>query len=201
MKHIISTMGFLLFLVSAPLAGAEVDVSISIGVPSPLVFAAPPAVVVVPSGPAYVYMVPGTPGLYFYNSFWYRFHGGRWYWAHKYNERWRYIETHLVPRYIIDVPPDYYRRLPPGYYRIPYSELDRSWYRWDKSRHWDRYDWYKREYREHERKRHGGAIHRDAQKRPSGYHRDLKHEGRGDKKGRGVEKNYFDDSKGGHRGR
>jgi len=184
----------LLFLISVPLVGAAVDVNITIGVPPPLVFAGPPDVVVVPSGTAYVYMVPGRPGLYFYNNFWYRFHGSYWYWAHTYNGRWSYIETHLVPRFIIDVPPDYYRHLPPRYYRIRYGDLDRHWYRWDKSRHWDRYDWYKREYREHERRRHARDLHRDEHKPPPHNYRDLK-------KDRRDQRRHPDDRRGGGRNR
>lgn len=182
MKKMIFLIFFLLFVMSSPFVDAEVDVNISIGIPPPLVFTGPPDVVVVPSGPAYVYMVPGRPGLYFYNNFWYRFHGGHWYWAHIYNGRWSYIETHLVPRFIIDVPPNYYHYLPPRYLRIHFSDLDRNWYRWDKSRHWDRYDWYRREYREHERRRHAKDFHRDGHKPRPYNHRDLKKDHRGPKR-------------------
>jgi hypothetical protein len=193
MKKIIFLMVSLLSVIYTPLVGAEVDVNISIGIPPPLIFAEPPDVVVVPSGTAYVYMVPGRPGLYFYNSFWYRFYGGHWYWAHTYNGRWSYIETHLVPRYIIDVPPDYYRHLPPRYHRIHFGDLDRHWYRWDKSRHWDRYDWYMSEYREHERRRHAGDLHREGHKPPPRNQRDLKKDRRDQKKDGRGQKRHPDD--------
>ena len=201
MKKIIFLMVSLLFVIYAPLVGAGVDVNISIGIPPPLVFTTPPDVMVVPSGAAYVYMVPGMPGLYFYNSFWYRFYGGHWYWAHTYNGRWSYIETHLVPRYISDVPPDYYRYLPPRYHRIHYNDFHRDWYRWDKSRHWDRYDWYKREYREHERRRHTKDFYRDGHKPPPYQHRELKQEPRGQKKDRGGQQRHPNDRRGGKQGR
>lgn len=196
MKKSVFLIVSLLFVIYTPLVGAEVDVNISIGIPPPLAFTAPPYVVVVPSGPAYVYMVPGMPGLYFYNSFWYRFHGGHWYWAHTYNGRWGYIERHLVPRFIIDVPPDYYRHLPPRYYRIHYRDLDRHWYRWDKSRHWDRYDWYKREYREHERRRYARDLHGYGHKPPPHHSRELKQDRRDQKKDRGGQNRHPDDRRG-----
>ncbi len=44
--------------------------------PPPVEFAEPPDVVGVPSGTSYVYMVPDTPGFYFYHGNWYRNHRG-----------------------------------------------------------------------------------------------------------------------------
>jgi hypothetical protein len=181
MKQIVFVMVSLFFVVSMPLVGAAGDVNITIGVPPPLEFAEPPDVVVVPSGTAYVYMVPDTPGLYFYNDYWYRFHGDRWYRSSIYSGPWVYIETHRVPRFIVDVPPDYYGHLPSGYHRIHYGDLHRHWRTWDKRRHWNRYDWYKREFREHER-RHHGDLHRpphDGHKPPHHDGGGLKHDGGG----------------------
>lgn len=60
----------------------------------------------------------------------------------------------------------------PKYYRIRYKDLHEHWYQWDKSRHWDSYDWYKREYREHERRRHAKDLHHGEPKPPQ---RDIKH--------------------------
>jgi hypothetical protein len=155
MKQIAFLLVSLFFVVSISLAGAAVDVDISIGIPPPLEFAEAPDVVVVPSGTAYVYMVPDTPGLYFYNNYWYRFYGDHWYRSGIYNGPWVYIQTRRVPRFILDVPPVYYRHLPPDYNRIHYGDLHRHWRTWERGRHWNRYDWYKREFREHERRRHG----------------------------------------------
>jgi hypothetical protein len=142
-------------------AGADVHVGIHITLP-PLRFAGEPELVVVPSGPSYVYVVPGEEGLYFYGGYWYRTYGGRWYRSTIYNGPWRYVEVGRVPRYVVDVPRDYYRRLPPGYHRIPYSDLHRHWREWDRDRHWHRYDWYKRGYKEQEmwrREHHGPSEH------------------------------------------
>jgi hypothetical protein len=152
MKQVAFLLVFLCFLVSVPLlsVAADVNVSIGVGLP-PLVFAAPPDVVVVPSGESYVYMVPDTPGVYFYGGYWYRSYGDRWYRSDAYNGRWAYVRTSRIPRFIRDVPPDYYRRLPRGYQRIHYGDLHRDWRKWDRDRHWNRQDWYKNEVREHEK--------------------------------------------------
>ena len=169
MKQIALLVVSLLFVLGVPFAGAAVDVDVNIAVPSPMEFAEPPDVVVVPSGTAYVYMVPDMPGLYFYNNFWYRFYEDHWYRSRIYNGRWDYIQTHRVPRFVLDVPPDYYGSLPPGYYRIHYGDLHRNWRVWDRGRHWNRYDWYKRE--------HGRRGHDRG--------RDLRDGGRGPHDGRG----------------
>lgn len=161
MKKIVLLMVSLFFVLSVTHVSAGVDVGISIDVPPPLEFEEQPDVVVVPSGSAYVYMVPDTPGLYFYNNYWYRFYDDHWYRSSIYNGSWVYIQTHRVPRFVMDVPPDYYLNLPPGYNRIHYGDLHRNWRTWERGRHWNRYDWYKREYREHQRRRGEGHGLRD----------------------------------------
>lgn len=141
----------LFFVLIMPLVSFAANINVSIGIPSPFVFAGPPDVVVVPSGDAYVYMVPDTPGLYFYDNYWYRYDRDRWYRSRTYNGSWAYIDFDLVPGYILDVPPDYYLRLPRGYHRIHYRDFNRHWRNWDRERYWNRYDWYNRQHREHER--------------------------------------------------
>jgi hypothetical protein len=120
-------------------APADVSIGVHITLP-PLVFSTEPELVVVPSGPSYVYMVPGREGLYFFGGYWYRTYRGGWYRARIYDGPWSYVEVSRVPRYVLDVPPDYYRRLPPGYHRVPYGEVHRHWREWDRDRHWHKYD-------------------------------------------------------------
>jgi hypothetical protein len=142
-------------------AAADVRVGVYITLP-PLAFVGEPELVVVPSGPSYVYMVPGQEGLYFFGGYWYRTYRGSWYRAGIYNGPWTYIEVSRVPLYVLEVPPDYYRRFPPGYHRIPYSDLHRHWRDWDRERHWQRYDWYKHGQKGQEmwrREYHGPAEH------------------------------------------
>jgi hypothetical protein len=115
--------------------------------PSPLGFATPPDVVVVPSGENSVYMVPNTFGVYFFGGFWYRYHRGYWFRASTYNAPWVSISVGVVPGVIVNVPPEYVFSLPPNYYRIHYNEFYGHWRDWDRSHHWNRYDWYRYEMR------------------------------------------------------
>jgi hypothetical protein len=135
-------------LLGASLAVAQdVSVAIDIGVPPPISFAAPPDVVVVPSGESYVYMVPNRVGLYFYGGRWYRHHLGHWFQSGMYNGSWALIDIGLVPGVVIEIPPEYPRFLPSGYHRVHYGDLHRHWNDWDRGRHWHGQDWYRREMR------------------------------------------------------
>jgi hypothetical protein len=165
MKPMVSLMVSLFFVFGMLLVNAGADVNVNIGISAPpLVFAAPPDVVVVPSGPSYVYMVPDTPGVYFYDGFWYRFYGDRWFRATIYSGPWTYIGASLVPVVVVDIPPDYVRYLPPGYHRIHYRHLSNHWREWRRDRHWNRYDWYRNEVRQRERR------HREGYRPPKGEH-------------------------------
>ena len=129
MKRIVLLM-FSLFLVAGiPFVGAVAEVNINISVPPPppppppLEFPGPPDVVVVPSGPNDVYLVPDMAGLYFYGGYWYRFNEGYWFRASLYSGPWITIRQSLVPRAVVVIPPDYVLSMPPGYHRIHYGEL------------------------------------------------------------------------------
>lgn len=168
MRYAIVFLLVLLFIVSMPPAGwAAMDIPyISPGDqpyeplppdeagggeivdPPPVAFAGPPDVVVVPSGTTYVYMVPNTPGFYFYDGYWYRYYRGYWFRSSVYNGRWGYIESSLVPRYVLDVPPEYVYHLPRGYHRVRYNDLHRNWRAWEHGHHWNRYDWFRHELRD-----------------------------------------------------
>ncbi len=120
-------------------AAAKMGISINIGLPS-LVLPAPPPVVVVPG--TYVYAVPDIDAtLLFCGGYWYRPYEGRWYIASSYNGSWAFIELSRVPRVLIEHPISYWR-VPPGYHHIPYAEFHENWSRWGRERHWDRdRDW------------------------------------------------------------
>ena len=108
-------------------ARTNVDVSINIPLPA-LVFAAPPAVVPVPS--SQVYFVPDVEvDVLFYNGYWYRPHHGHWYRAHSYRGPWAGLSHARVPRAVIGLPRDY-RHLSPRYERISHREFDRNWKKW-----------------------------------------------------------------------
>ena len=150
MKRLLFGTILVLVLSAFPnMAMAQVQVGISIGVPPPFTFAAPPELVVVPSGPNYVYMVPSTVGLYFYGGYWYRHHGGHWFRAVSYADPWAPIEVGLVPAPIVVVPPDYILNMPPGYHRIHYNDFHRHWRTWEGNRHWHNQGWYRDHSRHH----------------------------------------------------
>jgi len=121
---------------------ARVDVSINISLPPPIVFAAPPEVVVIPE--TYVYFAPDIDvDLFFWNGWWWRLWEGRWYRSHYYNRGWGYYSN--VPSFYFDLDPGwrgYYRdhnwygqRW--DYERIPNQRLQQNWKSWQNDRHWE----------------------------------------------------------------
>jgi hypothetical protein len=172
MKHLVSLMVSLFFLFGTLVVNAGADVNINIGISAPPVaFAAPPDVVVVPSGTSYVYMVPDTPGIYFYDGYWYRFYGDHWFRSTIYSGPWVYVSTSLIPAVVVDIPPYYVHYLPRGYHRIHYRDFHSHWREWHRDRYWNKYDWYRKEIRERERR------HRERFKPPRGAERKPPREG------------------------
>jgi hypothetical protein len=130
-----------------PQAGsAGINVNVGINVPLPAFeFHAPPPVVVIPG--TYVYTVPDVDvDIVFYQGYWYRPHGDRWFRSASYNGPWRHLGHDRVPGALYSLPPDY-RHVPPGHQRIPYGQMKKNWKNWERDRHW-----HKHEYR-HEAKR------------------------------------------------
>jgi len=122
---------------------AGVDVNISVGFPPPIVFAAPPEVVVIPE--TYVYAVPDVNvDLFFYNGWWWRPWQGRWYRSRNYNSGWGYYQS--VPSFYSNIPSgwrnDYRNRRWGGhqwnYQRIPNQQLQRNWNTWERNRYWEK---------------------------------------------------------------
>lgn len=128
-----------LLFVMAGLSNAGVNVNVNIGPPPVYTFSAPPELVVIPN--TYVYFAPGVDmNIVFYHGYWYRPYNGYWYRGSGYNGPWVHIGTPRVPRYIINLPPDYRRT----YYsnpRIPYGHVHSNWNRWEKERYWHKRHW------------------------------------------------------------
>lgn len=146
-KLFLGTLLFaLVFAVSIPSmarAGVNVNVGIALPLPPPIVFPAPPALIVLPD--TYVYVVPDVDvDIFFYGGWWWRPWNGRWYRSHYYDRGWGYYNT--VPSFYFDVDPGwrgYYRdhnwyghRW--NYERIPHQRLQRTWKDWQNKRHWER---------------------------------------------------------------
>jgi hypothetical protein len=128
---------------------AELNINIGISLPPPIVFHAPPDVIVLPDTTD-VYVVPSVDiELFFWNGWWWRHWEGRWYRSH-YHNRGR------VPSFYFDVDPGwrkFYRdRHWHGhrwnYKRISNRQLQRNWKSWHNDRHWERQGaWGVRDYR------------------------------------------------------
>jgi len=145
MKKLLLGSILLALALFAPMpAMAEVNISIGFPLPPPVVFAAPPEVIVVPD--AYgVYAVPDIDvDIFFWNGWWWRPWGGRWYRSHYYDRGWGYYNT--VPYFYYDIDPGWR-----GYYRdshwhghrwdherIPYERLHSNWKNWNTNRYWEK---------------------------------------------------------------
>ncbi len=148
----ITLLGFVLIL-SLPTM-AQVNISVNIGLPPPIVFHEPPVVVVLPDT-YYVYAVPDIEiDLFFWNGWWWRPWHGRWYRSHYYDRGWVIYQG--VPSFYFDVDPHwraFYRdhdwRGHRWYYeRIDYGRLQRNWQNWRSTHHWEKQQtWGVQEYR------------------------------------------------------
>jgi hypothetical protein len=125
--------------VSIPVAPPPVPDS---GSPATQGTATAPDVVVVPSGTTYVYMVPTTTGLYFYNGYWFRNYEGYWFQTPTYGRSWVMVNPDMVPRSVVNVPPEYPRYLPSTYTRIHSNDLHQHWQDWDRTKEWNKHDWF-----------------------------------------------------------
>ncbi len=145
MKKIFFAATFLALVMIAPLPTmAQVNIGISFGLPSPIGFAAPPEVIVLPETDN-VYAVPGIDvDLFFWNGWWWRPWYGRWYRSRYYDRGWAYYNN--VPRFYYDVDPGWrgyytnrnWRGRPWNYERIPHQRFQRNWQNWHRNRYWER---------------------------------------------------------------
>jgi hypothetical protein len=144
MKKLIFKILFLTLVIIAPVSAmAEVSVNVNIPLPPPIIFPAPPEMVVIPE--TYVYAVPDVQEeIFFYNGWWWRLWEGRWYRSRYYDGDWVYFNR--VPYFYSSIPPswrdDYRHHRWRGQHwehqRIPYSELQSNWRGWKKDRRWEK---------------------------------------------------------------
>ncbi len=122
---------------------AGVDVNVNIALPPPIVFSAPPALIVLPE--TYVYVAPDVDtDLFFYNGWWWRPWEGRWYRSRSYNSGWAYYQR--VPSFYSGIPSgwrnDYRDHSWNGhewnYQRIPQQQVQQNWKGWQKSNYWEK---------------------------------------------------------------
>ena len=143
-KLLFGTMLLALVIVVPIPTMAAVDINVNISLPPPIVFAAPPEVIVMPDTDD-VYAVPDIDvDMFFWNGWWWRLWEGRWYRSHYYDRGWGYYNN--VPSFYFDVDPGwrgYYRdhnwyghRW--NYERIPNQRLQQNWKGWHNDRHWEK---------------------------------------------------------------
>ena len=145
MKKIFFATTFLALVMIAPLPTmAQINIGISFGLPSPVGFATPPELIVLPETDS-VYAVPGIEiDLFFWNGWWWRPWYGRWYRSRYYDRGWVYYSS--VPRFYYDVDPGWrgyytnrtWRGHPWNYERIPHQRFQRNWQNWHRNRYWER---------------------------------------------------------------
>lgn len=144
MKKLILGTLLLALVIAGPIpAMARVDVNVGIVLPPPIVFAAPPELIVLPE--TYVYVVPNADmDIFFYQGWWWRPWEGRWYRSRYYNSGWAYYRR--VPSFYAGIPSgwrnDYrdhrWRGHPWNYERIPQQQVQRNWKGWEKSKYWEK---------------------------------------------------------------
>ena len=146
MKKLLFGTMLLALVIAVPIPTmAEVNVNIGIGfpLPPPIVFAAPPALVVLPD--TYVYVVPDIAAdIFFWNGWWWRPWEGRWYRSHYYDRGWGYYNH--VPSFYFDVDPGWRRYYSEhswyghrwNYERIPHQRVQQNWKSWQNNRYWER---------------------------------------------------------------
>ena len=122
---------------------SEAEVNVRIALPPPIVFAAPPEVIVLPG--TYVYVVPDLQvDIFFYEGWWWRTWEGRWYRSQDYSSGWGYYRSE--PTFYRHIPSDwrnYYRERrwhgnEWNYRRIPHQQVQRNWRDWEKNRYWEK---------------------------------------------------------------
>jgi hypothetical protein len=143
-KSLFGTMLFALLIVVPIATMAGVDINVGISLPPPIVFQAPPDVIVLPDTND-VYVAPDVDvDLFFWNGWWWRLWEGRWYRSHYYNRGWGYYKN--VPSFYFDVDPGWRRYYRDhdwsghrwNYERIPDRRLQQNWKSWHNDRHWER---------------------------------------------------------------
>ena len=132
--------------------GPQVSIGIDVAIPLPpgIVYAGPPALVVVPG--TNVYVAPDVEGdLVFYGGAWWRPYQGHWFRSPSYRGPWQHIIAERVPPAVYGLPPGYryaYRE----HHRIMHEDVMRNWERWDHDHYWERHDprdGYDRRHEEH----------------------------------------------------
>ena len=184
---------------------AQVNIQVGIALPPPIVFAAPPEVIVLPG--SYVYVAPDlAEEMYFVDGWWWRPWQGRWYRSQYYDRDWGPYSS--VPSFYGNVHQgwrdDYRDHRWSGqawdYQRMPHARVEQNWNTWKSTNYWEsQQTWGVKDYRGHSRgndrkqanpQKHDGQGHDEMkqQSQHGGGEKDSKHgsrehgkNGKGDK--------------------
>ena len=147
MKKLIYKILFMTSLIFVPVSAmAGVSVHVNIPLPPPIIFPAPPELVVIPETD--IYAVPDIQeDIFFYDGWWWRPWEGRWYRSRFYDRGWAYYR--YAPPFHGNIHPGWrnnYRDHMWGghrweYQRVPHQELQRNWRGWQRDRHWEQKRW------------------------------------------------------------
>jgi hypothetical protein len=133
---------FLILIVFIPVSAlAEAGVHVKFPLPPPIIFPAPPGVVVIPGMD--VYTVPDMQEeIFFSGGWWWRPWQGRWYRSRYYDRGWGYYRgapgfyRNLYPGWRDDYRSHRWRGQPWNYQRVPHHDLNRNWREWERNGHW-----------------------------------------------------------------
>ena len=145
-KLILKTLLLALIIFTPCVSIAGVSVHVNVPLPPPIIFPAPPSLIVIPE--TNVYAVPDIhDDIFFYSGWWWRPWQGRWYRSRYYDRGWAFYPN----------PPYFYQNIPPGWrqdyrnrhwkgYRwdhkpIPHYQLQRNWNKWKQDRYWEDRRW------------------------------------------------------------
>lgn len=135
----LSRVLILLGILLSPVASADVQVSIGIGLPHVSIginVPAYPRLVLIPGYPVY-YAPSLRANFFFYDGMYWVYQDDYWYASYWYNGPWWIVEPVVVPVFILRVPVRYYSR-PPSYFRGWRPDAPPHW-----GDHWGR-DWEQR---------------------------------------------------------
>jgi hypothetical protein len=144
MKKLIFKILFLILVVFVPVSAmAGVSVHVSIPLPPPIIFPAPPELVVIPE--TNVYAVPDVQeDIFFYSGWWWRPWEGRWYRSRYYDRGWTHyrrvpsFHRNISSGWRNDYRANQWRGHQWQHQRVPQREVQRNWRGWERNKHWER---------------------------------------------------------------
>jgi len=163
-------------------AGAQVKIELGIKLPPPIVFSAPPQVVVLPG--TYVYVAPDTEeDIFFFDGYWWRPWQGHWYRSQHYDRGWGYYSRE--PTFYRDVHEDWRHEYhehrwggqPWHAERMPHQRAEKNWNIWKKDKYFERHQsWGVQGYKPRPQPQHHENYQHHEQRPEPQHHGDYQHQ-------------------------